>query len=509
MFSWEKEQPEVYGIPAAAVAEFEKQVLSAGVQLHGFLFLQGRSILAEKYYEPYGQESLHRMYSVTKSFVALAVGLLEKEGKIKLGDKICDYFPEYTEQVEIYPWCREMTIEDMLSMRTCYGGTTYKIYDSEDWTKSFFRVEPDHIPGTVFSYDTSSSHTLAALVEKLTGKKLLDYLRDKALRELGFSEEAYIIPDGVGVSQGGSGMMSTLRDVACAAYLCNHYGWLEGRELLPEAYIRKAVSNLVPTDLQSVQDEQCGYGYFFWMPREEGFCMYGMGGQLALCFPKKDFCLLTMADTIGNQAGLQILYDCFYHFVYPHLQERPLDNPKAFVEKCDSGKPAGMEGVNAHGPAAAFQVPGAVFQGIGGGRYRFYPNAMKLTTLEYGGRGREQQSGREEMELRLCRGGDEYCFSFYMGGWKEGVFPYSNMRCRCRGDWKQGHLILRVHLVDEEQGHLILDVAFRDERIGVRVGSTNEPYFKGLRGFASAWPEQSGNPQETDTANSQDCGKAW
>ncbi len=229
MFSWEKAQPEAYGIPTDAAAEFEKQVLAAGVHLHGFIFLQGRKILAEKYYEPYGQESLHRMYSVTKSFAALAVGLLEKEGKIKLGDRICDYFPEYTKDTEIYPWCEEMTIEDMLSMRTCYGSTTYKIYDSKDWTKSFFRVEPDHIPGTVFSYDTSSSHTLAALVEKLTGKKLLDYLRDEALREMGFSEEAYIIPDGVGVSQGGSGMMSTLRDVACAAYLCNHYGgWRTG-----------------------------------------------------------------------------------------------------------------------------------------------------------------------------------------------------------------------------------------------------------------------------------------
>lgn len=492
MFTWDKARPEDYGIPADAVAKFENQVQAAGVHLHGFLLLQGRKILAERYYAPYGQESLHRMYSVTKSFVALAVGLLEREGKLKLADRICDYFPEYTKQADIYPWCGEMTIEDMLSMRTCYGSTTYKIYDSEDWTKSFFRVEPDHVPGTVFSYDTSSSHTLAALVEKLTGKKLLDYLREGCLAELGFSEEAYIIPDGVGVSQGGSGMMSTLRDVACAAYLCNHYGWLEDRELLPEAFLRKATSNLVPTDLQPVQDEQCGYGYFFWMPREEGFCMYGMGGQLALCFPKKDFCLLTMADTIGNQAGLQILYDCFYHFVYPYLQDRPLDNPRAFAENRDAGK--AKEEKTGRKPEATGEsrIPEANSRLSGAGRYRFYPNAMNLTTMEYRFRDGEQPGGREELEFCLCRGTEEYRFSFYMGAWKEGVFPYSRMRCLCRGDRKQGHLILQVYLADEEQGHLILDMAFRGERPGVRVGSTNEPYFKGLRGFASAWPEESG-----------------
>lgn len=482
MFTWEEGKPEDFGIPADAVRTFEEQVKAAGVHLHGFLFLQGRKILAEKYFEPYGRESLHRMYSVTKSFVALAAGLLEREGKISLGDKICDYFPEYTEQADIYPWCREMTIEDMLSMRTCYGATTYKIYDSEDWTESFFRVEPDHIPGTVFSYDTSSSHTLAALVEKLTGKKLLDYLREKALGEMGFSQEAYIIPDGVGVSQGGSGMMSTLRDVACAAYLCSHYGWLDGRELLPEAYIRKATADLVPTDLQPVQDEQCGYGYFFWMPREEGFCMYGMGGQLALCFPRKDFCLLTMGDTIGNQAGLQIIYDCFYHFVYPCLQERPQDNPRAFAETVGT--------VRSERTEEASQVTEKLRP-----RYRFYANAMNLTAMECAIRGGASGSGREELEVCLCRGAAEYRFSFYMGAWKEGIFPHSRMRCLCRGDWKQGHLILRVYLADEEQGHLIVDIAFRGERLGMRIGSTNEPYFKGFRGFASAWPEQLGDPE--------------
>lgn len=32
------------------------------------------------------------MFSVTKSFTSLAIGLLEQEGKISLQDPICDYF---------------------------------------------------------------------------------------------------------------------------------------------------------------------------------------------------------------------------------------------------------------------------------------------------------------------------------------------------------------------------------------------------------------------------------
>jgi CubicO group peptidase (beta-lactamase class C family) len=56
-------------------------------------------------------------------------------------------------------------------------------------------------------------------VEKLTGMKMLDFMREEILNELGFSKEAYMIPDPVGISQGGSGMMCTLRDMACYAIM--------------------------------------------------------------------------------------------------------------------------------------------------------------------------------------------------------------------------------------------------------------------------------------------------
>lgn len=460
MINWENGKLEEYGIPAQEARRFEEQIAASGVQLHGYLFLQGKKILAEKYYSVYNKESLHRMYSVTKSFVSMAVGLLIKEGKIALQDKICDYFPEYVENSEIHSWCKKMTIEDLLTMRTCYSSTTFKRYASDDWTESFFRVEPDHVPGTVFSYDTSASHTLTALVERLSGKKLLDFLREGCLNECGFSKEAYILSDPVGVSQGGSGMMCTLRDMACAAYLCNHFGILDGKELLPEDYMRRATTNLVPTDLQPVQDEKCGYGYFFWMPREEGFCMYGMGGQLALCFPKKDFCLLTMADTIGNPSGLQVLYDCFYHFIYPYLQDRQPDNPLAFDEgkRQNQGKPA---------PSITKSR-----------KYVFYPNAMNLTDLEI--------DWSVSRKICLCCDGIKYSWTYRPNVWIESKFPKSAMRCRNHVEEKQGHLILQSYLVDEEQGHLFIDIAFREKELGLRMDSTNEPFFDGMNGFASA-----------------------
>ncbi len=483
---------EEHGIPAEAVQEMEAQLKAFRIPMHGYLLLQGRSIVGEKYYAPYDADSLHRMYSVTKSFTALAMGLLVRQGRVSLSDPICSYFPEYVSEGETHPWCREMTIEDMLTMRTCHSSTTYKRYESPDWTESFFKVKPDHVPGTLFSYDTSSSHVLTALTEKLTGMSTIDYMRHNLLNVLGFSKNAYILADPVGISQGGSGLMCTLRDMAKVAYLCCHYGNLDGEQLLPKDFMQKALTKQVTTALQPKLDEQYGYGYFFWMPREEGFCMYGMGGQLALCFPKLDFCLLTMADANGIPAGLQIMYDCFYRTVFPWLKEHREENPLAFEAS------RAMEEREKSWRQAEAQTRKET-EGL---KYRFYKNSMGLAWIAF-------HWQQEYMELANDQG--TFTFSFGegegpgqgdgssgqdhsglgqgTGGWTMQRFMDTGYRCGCRGKWKCGHFIMECYLMDEEMGHVNLEVAWKDERLSVHAESTSEPFFARLKGFASAVQE--------------------
>ena len=461
MFTFKKGAPEDYGIPSSAVAKMEEMYAKLGVRMHGYMLISGDTVLAERYWHPFDENTQHRMYSVTKSFVAVAIGLLEKQGLIKVTDKICDYFPEKLPKDGPHPWIAEMTIEDMLTMCTCHGSTTYKRYDSPDWTASFFYVEPDHIPGTVFSYDTSSSHVLAALVEKLTGMKMLDYMRKEILDELGFSKEAYIIADPVGVSQGGSGMMSTLRDVACVAYLCNQYGVIEGKEIISPDYMRKATSNQVPTDLQPKLDEQCGYGYFIWMPREEGFVFFGMGGQLAVCFPKYDFIYMTMADVISSPAGVQLIMDAFYNTVYPYLAERSEKNPLAFEEDREC-----FDNNATHNRT-----------------YYFYPNKLKWRSLTF-----DWEAGL----LKFTVSEDEYFLKFGSEVSEVQTFLNTGYKCECKGYWNKGHFFIDTYLVDEEQGNVRMDFAWKDKRLSVRSVCTNDPFVnnpalkKSFDGFASA-----------------------
>lgn len=481
MLTFKEGKLEEWGIPTAAIEKLEELFLKRRVRIHGYMLLKGKEILAEKYYAPYHKGDLHRMYSITKSMVALATGLLCKNGLIALDDKICKYFPEKLPEGGAHPWCEEMTIRDMLTMRTCYANTTYKDYPGDDWAESFFRVEPDHVPGTVFSYDTSSAHVLCALVEKLTGMKMLDYMRQEMLDELGFSKEAYIIPDPVGVSQGGSGIMCTMEDVAKVAYFCNHYGTVDGKEFLPEQFMKDATANQVPTDIQSKLDEQCGYGYFIWRSREEGFELFGMAGQLALCFPQYDVCFMTMADTLGSPAGLQILHDCFYEAVYPYLQEQ---GRSAEVMLQDVGKGAGNKKFNMTDTAYNAmdkELQDTIIAAAQGHTYQFYPNAMgwKQVTFDW---------NQGEMHFSIPAG--EFTFAFSETEWKQQKFLNTKYNCECRGIWKMGHFILECFIIDEEQGNVRMDFAWKDSRLSVHIVSTNEPFFNALhdsfQGFASA-----------------------
>ena len=114
MLEFKNVKPEKYGISSAAVKGFEERLTRLGVQMHGYLLLCGKDIVGEKYYTPYGQDTLHRMYSITKSFTSMAVGLLLKQKKIALEDAICDYFPEKLPKEGPHPWCHEMTIRESL-----------------------------------------------------------------------------------------------------------------------------------------------------------------------------------------------------------------------------------------------------------------------------------------------------------------------------------------------------------------------------------------------------------
>lgn len=317
--------PEAAGISASCIIDALREINIREVSMHSFLLCKDDCLVAEGYYAPVKKNDLHRMFSVTKSFTSIAIGLLQEEGRLSLDDSIVKFFPEYVPNTsEAHQWLLATTIRDMLSMRSCHASTTYDKFSSKtDWVKSFFTVAPTHKPGTVFHYDTSSSHTLCALVEKLTGMKMLDYLRNKVLNEIGFSKEAYCLTDGFGVSMGGSGLMATSRDFMLFALLILNNGKLNGKQYISADYIKESTSFQTATCVTGpVPSESQGYGLQFWIGEHNSIVCYGMGGQLAILLPEYNTAIVTTADTQGYQGGNQVIYDAIFRHILPELEKK-------------------------------------------------------------------------------------------------------------------------------------------------------------------------------------------
>lgn len=311
--------PENMGVSSDSIYRFINRLTKDKLPMHSILLARHGQLIEQVYYEPYKSDALHRLYSVSKSFTSIGIGLLIEEGRLSLEDPIINYFPDKLPK-KVHPWIEQMTIQDMLRMQTCHSKTTYKEDLKKDWVESFFTTRPDHQPGTIFRYDTSSSHTLCALVERMTGKPMLEFMRNKFLDEIGFSKEAYMLTDPFGISMGGSGLVATPMDLMKFAIIIMNVGKLGKKQLIPEWYIKEAISHQTVNKVEgAIVEETFGYGYQFWCIRHGGFACYGLGGQLAICLPKQDLICITTADTTKIKGGNQFIYDSLYEEILPCL----------------------------------------------------------------------------------------------------------------------------------------------------------------------------------------------
>ena len=311
--------PESQGVPAAAVAAFLEGLKELALPMHSVLLVRRGALLAEYYAEPYPADVPHRIYSASKSFVALAVGLLVGEGKLSVRDRLAVYFPEKV-PLDADALVLETTVEDLLRMAPPFSDESYDSLKG-DVVESFFRAETTHPAGTIFCYNAASPAVLTALVEKLAGEPMLSYMWPRLLKPLGFSPRTWCVKMPQGLSWGASGIMCTPRDLAKLGVLLLNKGVWEGRRLLPEEYVRAACGRQLDSDAENTGTESgFGYGYLIWRTRHSGFAFCGMGSQYLVCLPKEELVLVTTGDTQAVRGGSDALLNCFWRTVYASLQ---------------------------------------------------------------------------------------------------------------------------------------------------------------------------------------------
>lgn len=179
--------PEEQGIPSAVVAHLLDTLIGApGANIHSVMILRHGKVIAEVYPEPWKAEYRHTMYSCSKTFVSVAVGLAVDEHKLRVTDRVVTFFPEYKLEL-MSPELASMTVRDLLIMASGIAPDEHLRAECSDWTRAFLS-KPVKTPGRIFKYDSLCTYLLSAILQRVTGMKTLDYLKAHLFRYMNITE---------------------------------------------------------------------------------------------------------------------------------------------------------------------------------------------------------------------------------------------------------------------------------------------------------------------------------
>lgn len=492
---FEKGTPEEVGISSKDIRLLLEQFDDEGLHMHSVLIIRHGKVVCEGYYAPYDAQTKHRLYSTSKSFVSGAIGLLWDEGKINLSDKVYTFFPEIPKE-EIHPWIREATVENLLTMCSPHM-TTYSLNPSHtyfaNWAESFFRTPPLRPAGTVFWYDTSASYILDVIVERKCGKSFLEYMKDKMLREIGFSEDAFCIESPEGYAWGGSGVVCTPLDLAKYAYVFLKNGNISGKQFLSKAYVKSATAKQVANDSfgQGKPFTNSGYGYQIWRMPDNGWAFNGMGCQLVYALPDKELMFVCTACNNGRPESEHLIFDMFLNGVARRISDTPLPENKEEHAKLLKM----LSELTIYVPKGERHSQWE--EKVNGVTYKLEENPMgfrwvRLTFEAEGGRMTyENTTGVKEIPFSL---GAYKTFRFpetHYSGKRIGTKKKDGYQCLATGVWTSDNtFLLHVHAIDDYLGNLGMTFGFKDDSIGITSERFAEGFWESYNGFAGGMVEK-------------------
>ena len=254
--------------------------------MHSFMLVRHGSVVAEGWWGPYDARTPHVLYSLSKSFTSTAVGLAVAEGKLSLDDEVLKFFPEEA-PAEPSQNLRSMRVRDLLRMSS--GNQTEADFfapGDTTWVRRFLAHPVPFKPGTHFLYNSPATYMLSAIVQKVTGTPVLEYLRPRLFEPLAFENPTWVTSP-QGVTAGAYGLSVRTEELARFGQLYLQKGMWNGRQLVPASWVEEATARQTSNGSAPKSDWDQGYGYQFWRSRH-GYRGDGAFGQFCIVVPELD-----------------------------------------------------------------------------------------------------------------------------------------------------------------------------------------------------------------------------
>ncbi|MBP5570049.1 MAG: serine hydrolase [Prevotella sp.] len=330
-------QKEVIDLPrGAATTEMEAAVDSFveatknrpappdSIQLHSIMIVKQGKVLLERWFNGESAEKPHVMHSVSKTFTATAIGLAINEGKLNLTDKVVSFFPDQL-PADSSEYLNDMTIRDLLTMTCGHDEEPSVNKDSVnkvDWVTGFLAWPVKHKPGEYYLYNSLGTYMLSAILQKVTGEKLIDYLDKRLFQPLHIQRPEWE-ESPQGINCGGWGLHLKTEDMAKMGQLFLQKGEWNGKQIVPAEWLKEMSSYQVPSAPAGTRFEDIekaglskdnnewvqGYGYQMWVCRHNAFRADGYAGQYIFVFPDRDAVLVLTTSSSLYQPYIDLIWE--------------------------------------------------------------------------------------------------------------------------------------------------------------------------------------------------------
>jgi CubicO group peptidase (beta-lactamase class C family) len=399
--------PEAQGVHSTAIADFITSANQTIQHLHSFMLLRHGAVVAEGWWQPYRPNEPHMLFSLSKSFTSTAVGLAVTEGRLSVADPVLKFFPQEAPR-KISPNLAAMKIHHLLAMSTGHDQDITEVtLRSRNPFKAFLAQPVAHEPGTHFVYNTAATFMLSAIVQKVTGQMLVDYLTPRLFEPLGI-QDVYWEAHPIGVNFGGFGLYLKTEDIARFGQLYLQQGFWNGQQLLLAEWIAEATHTHTDNRPSPTPDWEQGYAYQFWRCQPRGvYRGDGAFGQYCVIMPEQDAVLAITGGLVDMQPVLSLAWEKLLPGMAPGMLP---ENPAAQQEL------AGLLNSLTIPPPQG-KKPSKLEASLSGKEFTFPPNPLTLHSLNL-------DFTANILTYRMLGGGrrGRHSLPFGRSAWVEGEF---------------------------------------------------------------------------------------